>query len=557
MKKLPIGISDFKVIINDYYYVDKTLLVKELVDSSGLVLLIPRPRRFGKTLNLSMLKYFFEKTEIDNSYLFKNTEIWKHQGYRKLQGKFPVIFLTFKDIKEVSWEIAYNKIISLIAQEFKHHFAVLEKFLAKNDLCDYIKILEKTANEELYHTSLFFLSRVLREVYNEQVIILIDEYDAIIHSGYNNHYYDKATQFMRSILTPVLKDNKYLERGILTGILRTAKEGVFSGLNNLKICSLLDSSFQDKFGFTQSEIKQFLKDYNLLDNVSDVQKWYNGYMFSDTLIYNPWSLLMYVDQQGKLQPYWVNTSDNQIIKKLLILSDASLKTDLELLLLGNTVTKIVNEAIVFPGIESNSEAVWSLFLFAGYLTYTNYSLDRGRIYCDLKIPNEEVKFLYEDFIQDVFYRTLKTAKSDLFLASLTSGDILTFSALLQEFILNSMSIYDLPSDEPEKSYHLFILGLLVFLIDSYQVKSNRESGYGRYDIMLIPYDKKNLGIVIEFKKVILDRKETLEIAAERALEQINNKHYVQELKSLGIKHIKLLGIAFQGKQILVKSQDIV
>jgi hypothetical protein len=433
-----------------------------------------------------MLKYFFEKTEIDNSFLFKNTQVWVYPDCREFQGKFPVIFLTFKDIKEENWEIAYKKIISLVAQEFKYHFAVLEKTMTKDDFNDYIKIIEKTGDEALYHSSLFFLSRLLSEAYNQKVIILIDEYDAVIHSGFSNQYYNKATQFMRSILTPVLKDNKHLERGILTGILRTAKEGIFSGLNNLKVCSLLDSSFQDKFGFIQPEVEQLLAEYNLLQNLEDVQKWYNGYTFGDTTIYNPWSLLMYVDQQAKLQPYWVNTSDNQIIKKLLVLSDAQLKTDLESLLSGKTVTRIVHEAIVFPGIENNSEAIWSLLLFAGYLTYTKYRLERGRIYCDLKIPNEEVRFLYEDFIQDIFQRTLKTAKSDLFLSSLVMGDIQTFSELLQEFILNSMSIYDLPSDEPEKSYHLFVLGLLVFLIDSYQVKSNRERGYGRYDLMLIP-----------------------------------------------------------------------
>jgi len=558
MKKLPIGVSDFKTILNDcYYYVDKTLLIKELIESSGLVILIPRPRRFGKTLNLSMLKYFFEKTDEDNSVLFKDTAIWQNRDYRKFQGQYPVIFLTFKDIKEENWEITYIKIVSLVAQAFSHHFDAIEKVILSSEINEYIAIMGKKADEATYHNSLFFLSRLLYRAYNKKVVILIDEYDACIHAGYNNNYYNTATHFMRSVLTSVLKDNKYLERGILTGILRTAKEGIFSGLNNLKVCSLLDYSFQDKFGFTQPEVENLLTHYNLLESFEDVQKWYNGYIVGNATIYNPWSLLMYADQKGKLQPYWLNTSDNQIIKKLLVLADAQLKADLELLLSNGTVTKVVDEAIVFSDIENNSDAIWSLLLFAGYLTYSKYVLERGKIYCDLKIPNEEIKFLYEGFIEDIFNRTLKTAKVDLFLNSLITGDVQTFSELLQEFILNSMSIYDLPNDEPEKSYHLFVLGLLVFLADSYQIKSNRESGYGRYDIMLIPHDKNKLGLVIEFKKVLIDRKETLDSAAEKALEQIRNKHYAQELKSLGIRRIKALGIAFQGKQILVVSKDII
>ncbi len=554
MKKLPIGISDFKELISqDFYYVDKTLFIKEFVDSSGSVLLIPRPRRFGKTLNISMLRYFFEKTEVDNSVLFTKTNIWQHEDYRKLQGKYPVIFLTFKDIKEATWEDAYARMLSVISQEFKRHLPVLEKTISQDDLDDYKTIIKKSASYVTFSETLFMLSKLLYEAYNEKVLVLIDEYDAPIHAGYNYGYYDKIIQFTRSLLTSVLKDNSYLQRGILTGILRTAKEGIFSGLNNLRTCSILDTTFQDKFGFTQSEVEQFLTKYRFLENLDDVQRWYNGYTFGTTTIYNPWSLLMYMANQGKLQPYWVNTSDNLIIKKLLVFSDIEVKAELELLLVGKTVEKTIEEGIIFPNMERNDQAIWSLLLFAGYLTFTHSRLEEGVVYCDLKIPNKEIKLLYKNFIQEIVQGMLTTTKVTTFLQALVAGDIQTFALLLQEFVINSISVYDLPSNEPEKSYHLFVLGLLIYLADTYQVKSNRESGYGRYDIMLIPKDKNKLGIIIEFKKVL--QKETLEDAARKALEQIKNKHYVQELKNLEIKQIKLLGIAFAGKQVLVIEQE--
>lgn len=557
MKKLPIGISDFKKLVaGNYYYVDKTLLIKELVDSSGDVLLIPRPRRFGKTLNLSMLHYFFEKTAADNSILFAHTAIWQQENYKKLQGKYPVIFLTFKDIKEADWEIAYKRMISIIAKEFERHFAAVKEHLSGHQLIEYETIIAKTADQAAYHESLLLLTEFLYKAYNEKVIVLLDEYDAPIHAGYSNEYYEQSINFMRPLLTSVFKDNKYLERGVLTGILRTAKEGIFSGLNNLDVCTLLENTFQDKFGFTQPEVNQILADYNYSGQIHEVQQWYNGYIFGSTTIYNPWSILMFVHKEGKLQPYWVNTSDNKIIKKLLTYSDIGVKTDIESLLIGNTITKIIDEAVIFPGIEHNEQALWSLFLFTGYLTFASCNLERGKLYCNLKIPNEEIKILYETFIQDIVQELLKTEKVTTFLHALVTGDKETFAALLQEFIINSMSFYDLPSGEPEKSYHLFVLGLLVYLSDTYQVKSNRESGFGRYDIMLIPKNKNKLGIIMELKKVSAHTNETLELAAQRALEQISTKHYVQEMKSLGITKIKAFGIAFEGKKVLVLDQDL-
>jgi len=554
MKKLPIGLSDFKTLIeNNYYYVDKSLFIKELYESAGQVLLIPRPRRFGKTLNLSMLKYFFGKSSVDNSYLFKDTHIGREKKHMELQGQFPVIYLTFKDVKENNWKSTYEHLVKIIANEFHNYSSILIPNLTEYQLSNYNSILERTSSQIDYSKSLIFLTELLYNHYQQKVIVLIDEYDAPIHAGYINGYYNDITQFMRSLLTSVLKDNQYLEKGVLTGILRTAKEGIFSGLNNLSVHTLLDTEFEDKFGFTEQEVKQLLKDWDLADKLPEIQEWYNGYTFGNTTIYNPWSLISCANKKGILKPYWLNTSDNALVKKLIYLASEEVKQELELLLNNKTIEKEITEAVIFPGIENNSKALWSLLLFSGYLTYTSCRLTVGKVYCNLAIPNQEIDILYRDLITEVFEATLTSSKVSIMLKALTSGDIKTFEILLQEFIVNSISMYDLPCNEPEKSYHLFILGLLILLADTYQVKSNRESGLGRYDIMLIPKDKSKLGLVIEFKKA--SNQESLELAAQRALEQIKQKQYAQELKSLGITNIKLIGIAFQGKEIFIQTED--
>ncbi len=552
MKKLPIGISDFKKLIEDgYYYVDKTLFIQELTEVAGEVLLITRPRRFGKTLNLSMLRYFFEKTNSDTSYLFANSSIWQQADYRSLQGQYPVISLTFKDIKEDTWESAYKKVREIIAKEFNRHLSIIQDSLSDYYLKKYIALSMEEADEESYSTSLFLLTEVLHTYYKKRVIVLIDEYDAPIHEGYTHKYYPDVIKFFRSIFTSVFKDNVNLERGILTGILRAAKEGIFSGLNNLSSYTLTNTQFQDKFGFTQLEVQQLLQDRDLSDKLSDVQAWYNGYLCGKTTIYNPWSLLRCAQERGLLQLYWVNTSNNALIKSLIALADIGVKADLELLLMDKTIDKEIEEAVIFPNIEHSPTALWSLLLFAGYLTYTKLELQRGKTICTLAIPNEEIKILYESLIKNIFETTLTESTAHNLLTDLTTGDVASFAQLLQEFISSSMSVYDVPGNEPEKSYHLFVLGLLVMLSHEYEIKSNRESGLGRYDIMIIPKKHAKLGIAIEFKKATAQ--ETLEIAAQRALEQIKEKRYVQELKDRGVTNILLLGIAFIGKQLFVAS----
>jgi len=577
MKKLPIGISDYKTIIEEnYYYIDKTLFIKEILDEAKAIILLPRPRRFGKTLNLSMLQYFFEKSQENNQHLFTDKAIWQHEKCRTYQGQYPVIFLTLKDVKQETWGSAYKKLEIIIAREFERHAYLLDTGITERAQKEFKEVLEKKADEETLSQSLYFLSELLYKHYKKRVYIFIDEYDMPITTSYGYDYYKNMIVFMRSLLGTALKDNKFLERGILTGILRIAKESIFSGMNNFKVCSLLDRPFQDKFGFTPQEVKHLLVDQRLTSKAKEIQAWYNGYTFGTTTIYNPWSIIFCVDERGLFKPYWLNTSDNELIKKLLALSSEDMKFDLEQLMVGKSITKEIDDAIVFPGIENNDNALWALLLFSGYLTSTTYQLIDGKNICNLAIPNRELKIVYTDFVKEVFRSSLTQNKINALLKALVQGDSSLFARLLQDFITKSMSMFDFSSDEPEKSYHLFILGLLVYLSDTHELKSNRESGYGRYDIMIIPRTQPShpasaqgyggrskvsagvasnaLGIIIEFKKT--EPKETLAKAAERALEQIKEREYISEFHERGIKKIQLLGIACKGKKILVKADDL-
>lgn len=558
MKKLlPIGYSDFKDLIDkNLYYIDKTLLVDELEKTGAQVVLIPRPRRFGKTLNLSMLRYFYEKNETSNAYLFEDTAIWKRKEYQELQGTFPVIFVSFKDCKKLSWKEAFGHIKTIISKEFERHASHLLPTLHGIDLQKYKNILEEKASQNVLEDSLYLLSKMLKDHHKKQVIILIDEYDTPIRAAYDNDYYDEAINFMRSLLSVALKDNSYLERGILTGIMRAAKEGIFSGLNNLRVCSLLDKRFSDKFGFTESEVDQFLQDYKIKIKPEIIKAWYNGYRSGDTFIYNPWSILECVSHNGELGAYWSNTSDNAIIKKILPLASDETRYDLEVLMQGGTIEKEINEGIIFPGIEKEESAIWNLLFFAGYLTYTKRVIAGGYWQCTLKLPNEEINSLYRKLISSLIESSIGSRKINMLIVALQTGDSDTMTEILDEYIRSSFSSFDIPATEPEKSYHFFMLGLLVALHDTYEVKSNKESGHGRYDIMLIPYDTKKAGIIIEFKKVSRPLKETLSSAAKKALKQIHEKKYATELSMRKFKKIIAYGIAFQGKRVLVVKEQI-
>ena len=551
-KLLPIGISNFKTLIeNNYYYVDKTLLIKDILEH-GQIILAPRPRRFGKTLNLSMLKYFFEASEESNAHLFQDKAIWSYPEQRVLQGQFPVIFVTFKNIKEATWDVTYDKFALVIYEEYARHQEILFHDSLKNHEKDrYKRILEGTASKAELEDSLHFLAQLLYRRYNKKVIILIDEYDTPIQSAYINGFYDQAIEFARGLLTAVFKDSDILEKGVITGILTLAKAGIFTGLNNLDVFSLTRFVMADKFGFTYEEVHTLLQYYGIQDDAKKIQEWYDGYTFGEVKgIFNPWSVLKCVQNRGLLEKYWANTSDNALVKKLIARAPKSVKSDLELLLEDKSVDQAIQESIIFPDLDHRTELLWSLLLFTGYLTYTHWELKEGTKICSLTIPNQEIKHLYSELIRNIFQESVVGGQVKDLLETLTQGEAESFAELLQGFILNSMSFFDVSSNEPEKSYHLFVLGLLVMLHDQYEVKSNKKSGFGRYDIMLIPKQHNKPAIVIEFKKTLAS--ETLEIAAQKAIDQILEKQYMQELHARGLNQIFAYGIAVEGKRIYLK-----
>ncbi|MBF8984596.1 AAA family ATPase [Lutibacter sp. B2] len=553
MKRIPIGISDFKEIINEnYYYVDKSLFIKEIIEDGSKVVLIPRPRRFGKTLNMSMLKYFYEKKDENNNSLFKDLKINEDKEIMDMQGKYPVIYITFKDIKYSKWEDCTEGLKLLIRDEFMKHKYLLEgDTLEENEKIGFRNILSGEAKNVEFLSGLKSLSKYLYRVHKQKVVILIDEYDVPIQSGYLSDYYDEIIEFMRIFLSSGLKDNEYLEKGVLTGILRIARESIFSGLNNLKVSTILSNHYSQSFGFLEDEVEELLKYYGIEFEMNEIKSWYNGYIFGQNVIYNPWSILNYLDNHVEgCKPYWVNTSSNDLVKMVLTKSGEYVKKELEDLIKGKSIRKRINEDIVMRDIDKGAENVWSFLLFSGYLKVLKKEYEQGELFCSLIIPNTEVLYLYRQIIMSWFKESINNDKFNLMLRSLTTGDIETFEEILSEYLMKSASYFDI--DESEQFYHAFVLGILVALSEAYEVKSNRESGYGRYDIMMIPKDKEKLGIVIEFKKVSKRRKETLETAVEKALKQIKEKNYKQELLDRGVKNIIELGIAFEGKEVLVK-----
>ena len=555
MKRIPLGISDFKMLIEeDYLFVDKSQLIKEFWESNGQTILVPRPRRFGKTLNMSMIKYFFENSGKDNKYLFKGLNIEKHKEIMELQGKYPVIYLSFKDEKHSSFEGFIQGIKELISSLYIEHRACLNN----NELLDieknyYNDVLNQKSSLISLGNSLKNLSKNIYNYYGEKVIILIDEYDVPIQAAYINNYYNEAIEFMRNLLSGAFKDNNALQKGMITGILRVARESIFSGLNNLKVETILGYNLSDKFGFTESEIEKLALQYNIKEEVTNIKEWYNGYFFGDTTIYNPWSILNYISNpKSGLKPYWVNSSSNDLVKVILSKSTADVKSDLEELICGNSITKIIDENIVMGDIEKSSNNLWSFLLFTGYLKAKEAYRKEEDIFYNLSIPNREVRSLYKNIIENWFLDTITKNNYDIMINSLISGDIKIFGKLLKQFVLKSISYFDVGGYEGEKVYHAFVLGMLISLNDSHEVLSNRESGYGRYDVMIIPKDISKLGIVIEFKKLDPDDEETLEETAEVALKQIKDKKYVVTLENRGIKSIKEIAIVFKGKEIYIK-----
>ncbi len=570
MKRLPLGLSDFKEIIEQgYSYVDKTLFIEEIIRSGAKVALIPRPRRFGKTTNLSMLYYFFSNKEKDSEALFRNLKIakssWREdkggKGVQEYRGQFPTIFFTLKEVHHSSWEDAYDKMKICIATEFEKQQFLLEAtsidtetgeekpVLSDSERTNFLDILRKTASKGIFEKSLFYLILWLQRYYKQKVIVLIDEYDAPIHAGYLYGYYDKIVEFMRGFFGDGLKDNSLLQQAVLTGILRVSKESIFSGFNNGTCYTIIRNDFADKFGLLEEEVESLFREQQVPYKIEEIRKWYNGYLIGSMAIYNPWSIIQCIANQGILQPYWINTSSNELIKKLIWKGNTSFKKDVESLLQGDSITKSIEEGIIFSDLEKRENAVWSLFFFSGYLTLTK-DFDLASPMRSVTIPNQEVLSLYRDFAQNWLEGTLPRDDLSEMLRGLTAGNIEVFSELFQKLIVNAMSYHDFDKDGSEKVYHAFVLGLLVTLEKTHEVKSNRESGYGRYDVCLIPRNSKELGVVIEFKKA--KKGISLKDTAKEALQQIEEKNYVAELHSRGIAKVLTLGIAFQGKKVFVQ-----
>ncbi len=549
-KYIPVGIDDFQELIEgNYYYVDKSLFIKELLDSKAKVTLLPRPRRFGKTLNLSMLRYFFEKTEKSNQHLFNGLAIEKHLDCMEHQGKYPVIFLTFKDAKTDTWALCYRSMQEVVINEFSRHDYMLESdALTAVQKKNFAAILDKTADETLYRRSLLILSGCLASYHKRPTIILVDEYDSPVHAGYLNGYYNEIINFMRSFMGAGLKGNAALQWGLLTGILRVSKESIFSDMNNLRVCTIMSDHFADKFGLTEKEVEQVLQAFDLKNNIAEVRTWYDGYQFGQSRVYNPWSIFNFVDGGGTLQPYWINTSDNALIKDLLKRCTPAMKEELEVMVAGGIVTKPIQENIVMPDIGKSDNALWNFLLFCGYLTFQDYRREGRAWVAELRVPNEEVLVVYETSFLKWFSDSSSIRDYTDMLEHLVEGQPVPFQKSFERFCRETLSYFDVKGDEPERFYHALVLGMLASLSKTHEVRSNRESGYGRYDVMLIPKDRSKFGIILEFKSI---DEGTLETAAKNALKQLEEQNYETELRALGITNVLKVGIAFKGKESLV------
>ena len=540
MKKLPIGIDDFKKLIEkNAYYIDKTEYIEKILDDISEVKLFIRPRRFGKTLNMLTLKYFFDiENKEENRKLFKNLYIEKSE-YFKEQGQYPVIFISLKGLKEKTWENCFNEIKALISKLY-NEFEFIKKVLNESELNIFDKIWLKKDDGE-YINALKNLTSFLYKYYKKEVILLIDEYDAPLINAYEYGYYDEAILFFKVFYGEALKTNLYLRTGIMTGIIRVIKAGIFSDLNNLKVYSILDKEYSDFFGFTQEEVKKALEDFNIEYELPEVKSWYDGYKFGNSEVYNPWSILNFL-QHKELEAYWVKTSSNFLIKEALKNTNLDVKESLENLFNGENVEEVITGNSDLSSLLSYHD-IWELLLFSGYLTIDK-KIDK-KLY-SLRLPNREIKELFKDEFIDISFGESQFIKT---MESLKRNKLEDFEKNLQKILLNSTSYQDTKNED---FYHGLILGMTLYLDSQYYVTSNKESGLGRYDVTIEPKNKNNKGYILEFK--VTKNEENLEKEAKQAIEQIISKKYDVSLKERGIKDIIILGVAFCGKLVKVSYQ---
>ena len=545
-KAVPVGIEDFERIINeDYYYVDKTLLIEELLINRAPVPLFTRPRRFGKTLNMSMIKYFFDvKNKEENKKLFENLKI-SNSEYMSEQGKYPVIFISLKDLKEDTWEECIESIKDIMHKIFNEYSFLREK-LNVVEKRQFDKIWEITGNERNFKTSLLDLSNYLNKYYGEKAIILIDEYDAPIINAFDKGYYNEAINFFQTFYSSALKTNNSLKYGILTGITRIIKEGIFSGLNNLKVDTILNKKYSEYFGLLESEVIEMLDYFGMKYKIEEVKEWYNGYIFGESEVYNPWSIVNYIDNR-EIKAYWANVSGNTLLENMLNHAGESVYEDLKRFTDGESIEKYISDGTTIKSLLSNDDEIWQLLLYSGYLTKDEKQEKESdsNVY-NLKIPNKEIRKYFGNMFLNRFFGT--EVKTNILIKALEGGDIKKFEETLGEIMINMLSHFDLDK-EMEKIYQVFMIGLVGFLMGKYEIISNDESGYGRYDLAMIPIKSNEKAYLMEFK--ISKTKKGMEESAEKALKQIDEKKYDTKLKARGIKNILKIGIAFYGKEVKV------
>jgi len=551
-KAIPIGIENFEDIIKDnYYYVDKSMLIEDILVNRAAVTLFTRPRRFGKTLNMSMIKYFFDvRNKDENRKLFEGLKIFGSE-YMKEQGKYPVIFVSLKDLRADTWEDTFENLKSFISDLYAE-FEDMREIMNKRDKIKFDKIFYEEEKGD-YETALKLLSNYIYKYYGKKVIILIDEYDAPIINAFDKGYYNEAINFFQVFYSSALKTNDSLKYGILTGITRIIKEGIFSGLNNLKVDTILNKKYSEYFGLLENEVIKMLDYFEMKYKIEEVKEWYNGYIFGDKRVYNPWSIINYVDN-GEIKAYWANVSGNTLLENMLDQAGEDVYTDLKRFTDGESIEKYISDGTTIKSLLSNDDEIWQLFLYSGYLTKAKEQIEIDgtseytNIY-NLKIPNKEIRKYFGNMFLNRFFGT--ELKTSILIKALENGDIKKFEKTLGEIMVNMLSHFDLDS-EMEKIYQVFMIGLVGFLMGKYEIISNNESGYGRYDLAMIPIKSNEKAYLMEFK--ISKTEKSMTLKAEEALKQINEKKYDTRLKARGIKNILKIGIAFYGKKVKVFSK---
>ncbi len=550
---LPIGISDYRKASSEYYYVDKTLLIRDFIDERPQVSLFTRPRRFGKTLNMDMLRVFFEKSDEDTSVYFRNKKIWAcGEEYRAYQGKYPVIYVTFKDVKCETWEATYDLISKILRNEFERHSELLtSESISPFEKKYLLNVLEGEANENDIGMAFLNLSRMLHAHHKTAPIIIIDEYDTPIRQGHMRGYYDKVIDFMRALFSGGLKDNPHLSYGFLTGILRVAKESIFSGLNNLKINSILENRYSEYFGFTPAEVREMADYYGASKKYEELCAWYDGYRFGKNDIFNPWSVIGYFNNECIPKAFWESTGKNDIISEVLATATTDTMERLEALMKGQSFITHIDTGVIYPQLQDNPSSIYSFLLVTGYLKAVRIDQNFGGDYmCEVALPNKEISYVYSKEILSQLKYVVPTAAAIAIQEAIYTMDIQALQKRLETFLLQTISFHDAAN---ETFYHGLILGLCAMLDNRYHITSNRESGNGRFDIQMIPLNKKLPGILIELKAGKECTDEQLEELAGVALEQIEDRKYVVEMETQGVSSVLKYGIAFSGKKVWIKA----